>query len=160
VESSALDAGLAAALRAVSFRSRSLARLLNVERDDVHQEASLACCLAARSFRPPGNFAAYAATAALNRLRLLLRRRPKVIIEQGLPPDLPERDYGPPPPFLRQRLRRLIRRLAPGQQRAMSLHLIGLSNCEVGREMGVNEATVRVHLKRACRRLSLAARRD
>lgn len=146
--SSALEAGLAAAARAVSFRSRSAAVILHIDREDIRQEAYLACCQAARSFRPPGDFVAYAATAALNRLRLLLRRHHE-LPTVPLPNDVPARDYDVPPPFLRAKLRRLLRQLPLGQRMAMGLRLAGYNNCEAGRQMGVNEATVRVHLRRA-----------
>jgi RNA polymerase sigma factor (sigma-70 family) len=134
-----------------------VAALVGAGLDDLRQEAYLAACLAARSFAGPGDFESYAAVAARNRLRMMCRaagercREAQLVPLDGLDAE-PHRDrrrercrLG----RLRKQLRQLARGLPKRQRQAVGLHLAGLNNCEVARELGLNEATVRIHLKRA-----------
>lgn len=72
-ESELAASGMDAARRSVWKLAPAAAAVLRVGMDDVRQEAYLACCLAAQTFTPPGDFERYAATAARNKLRMLLR---------------------------------------------------------------------------------------
>lgn len=65
--------GLDAARRSVWRMAPAAAAVLGVGLADLRQEAYLACCLASQTYRPPGDFECYAATAARNKLRMLLR---------------------------------------------------------------------------------------
>jgi len=149
--------GLEAARRSVWRRAPAVAAVVGVGLDDLRQEAYLAACLAARSFAGPGDFACYAAVAARNRLRMMCRaageqcRQAQLVPLDGLDAE-PHRDprrarRGLAP--LRVKLRQLARGLPERQREALGLHLSGLNNCQVARELGLNEATVRIHLQRA-----------
>jgi len=151
------SSGLDAARRSAWRRAPAVAALTGVGLDDLRQEAYLAACLAARSFTGPGNFETYAAVAARNRLRMLCRaageqcRQARVVPldELDAEPDHDPRRARRGLARLRVKLREMARGLPERQREALGLHLAGLNNCQVARKLGLNEATVRVHLQRA-----------
>lgn len=155
--------GIEAAQRAIGRRIRATMALCNMSADDIKQEACLAACLAARSFKPPGKFDDYAATAAINKIRYHIRNVPDVKvrnISMTVARDIVEKQQDDYLIGAREKLEGLLESLPKRQKEVLTHFLEGMNNCEIGRKMGINEATVRIHYKRAVAKLRLQSCRS
>lgn len=155
------ESGLDAARRSVWYRAPAVAALCNMSLEDVRQEAYLACCKAAQTFSGEGDFERYAAMAARNKIRMILRytadkcRDTKVVCLSEA--DDLEKNNRITPTLTDRRRRtclKLVRSLPPREQSIIRLVFQGLNNCQIGRALNINEATVRVAIRRVTLKLS------
>jgi DNA-directed RNA polymerase specialized sigma24 family protein len=101
---------------AVARKLAAAARACRVGYDDLNQEALLAACRAARTWRPErGPFERYAMAAALTHIDLLCRRA-SAAKRRGETATLPAGLVAPPPPPDPRRVAELLATLTPEER--------------------------------------------
>lgn len=146
-----------AATRSVGRGAHAAASLIGCGVEDIQQEACLAACAAARTWKGAGDWQMYAAVAARNRVRHLCRAALEACRRADVVP-LSLLDYDAQPTEDRRVSRlphrrlatalRLARRLPRKQRRALTLLLRGYGYSEAGRALRMDPSSVKYYALR------------
>lgn len=148
--------------QAIGRKLRRVSAFCRLDSEDVSQEALLAVCRAARTYRPDhGAFAPYAQTAALVHMDLLCRRasvRQRQAGSARLTPLL-EEPVAPSRPISPLVIERALGCLPDREAAAVRLHLAGWSRAEIASALGTQITQVYNLMTQARDRLCAVASR-